>query len=80
MLCLGLKKSLSSPRLKIKAQGIAQCTNVQSQVWYHLAIQVPQLMYWVKSVKFFMTLVSVTTDHLSLQQNNNIAMIAGHNS
>ena len=33
MLCLGLKKSLSSLRLKLTAQGMVQCTNVQSQVW-----------------------------------------------
>ena len=41
MLCLGLKKSLSSPRLKLKAQGMPQCTDDQSQVWYHSAIQAP---------------------------------------
>ena len=37
MLCLGLLKSLSSPRLKLTAQGMAQHTNVQSQLWYHSA-------------------------------------------
>ena len=41
MLCLGLKKSLSSPRLKLTAQGMAQCTNDQSLVWYHSAIRAP---------------------------------------
>ena len=41
MLCLGLKKSLSPPRLKYTAQGIAQPINVQSRVWYHSAIQAP---------------------------------------
>ena len=28
----GYKKSLSSPRLKLTAQGMAQCANVQSRV------------------------------------------------
>ena len=32
---LGSKKSLSSLRLELTAQGMAQHTNVQSQVWYH---------------------------------------------
>ena len=32
MLCLGLKKNLSSPRLKLMAQGMAQGTDVQSLV------------------------------------------------
>ena len=39
MLCLGPKKSLSSLRLKLLAQGMAQRTDDQSQVWYHSAIQ-----------------------------------------
>ena len=43
MLCLGPKKSLLSPRLKLMAQDMAQCTDDQSQVWYHSAIQVPYL-------------------------------------
>ena len=30
MLCLGLKKSLLSPRSKLTAQGMAQCTDDQS--------------------------------------------------
>ena len=42
MLCLGPKKSLSSPRLKLMAQGMVQCTKDQSRVWYHSAIQAPQ--------------------------------------
>ena len=33
--------SLSSPRLKLMAQGMVQTINVQSQVWYHSAIQAP---------------------------------------
>ena len=37
MLCLGPKKSLLSPRLELAAQGMAQCTNDKSQVWYHSA-------------------------------------------
>ena len=41
MLCLGLKKSLLSPRLKLTAQGMAQPTDDQSWVWYHSAIQAP---------------------------------------
>ena len=32
MLCLGLKKSLLSPRLELTVQGMAQCTDDQSQV------------------------------------------------
>ena len=32
-------------RLKLTAHGIAQCTNDQSRVWYHLAIQAPQFKY-----------------------------------
>ena len=32
MLCLGPIKSLLSPRLKLMAQGMAQCTNDQSRV------------------------------------------------
>ena len=43
MLCLGPKKSLLSLRLKLMAQGMAQHTNDQSRVWYHSAIQVPNL-------------------------------------
>ena len=43
MLCLGPNKSLSSPRLKLMAQGMAQYTDVQSRVWYHSAIQAPPL-------------------------------------
>ena len=39
LLCLGLKKSLSSLRLKLMAQGMAQCTDDPNQVWYHSAIQ-----------------------------------------
>ena len=35
MLCLGPKKSLLSPRLELTAQGMAQCTDDKSQVWYH---------------------------------------------
>ena len=42
MLCLGPKKSLLSPRLKLMAQGMVQRTDDQSQVWYHSAIQAPQ--------------------------------------
>ena len=41
MLCLGLKKSLSSPRLELTAQGMVQHTNDQSRVRYHSATQVP---------------------------------------
>ena len=41
MMFLGPKKSLSSPRLKLMALGMAQHTYAQSQVWYHSAIQVP---------------------------------------
>ena len=41
MLCLGLKKSLLLPRPELMAQGMALCTDVQSQVWYHSAIQAP---------------------------------------
>ena len=41
MLCLGLKKSLSSLRLKLKPQGMGQITDAQSWVWYHSAIQAP---------------------------------------
>ena len=44
MLCLGPKKSLMSPRLELTAQGMAQCTNDQSQVRYHSAIQAPQVV------------------------------------
>ena len=40
---LGPKKSLSSLRLELMSQGIAQHTNVQSRVWYHSAIQGPNL-------------------------------------
>ena len=32
MLCLGLKKSLFSPRLEFTAQGMEQCTDDKSQV------------------------------------------------
>ena len=39
MLCFGLKKSLLSLRLKLTAQGMAQCTNDQSR---YSAIQAPQ--------------------------------------
>ena len=40
MLCLGLKKSLSSPRLKLIAQGVAyQCSKVECED--HSAIQAP---------------------------------------
>ena len=48
MLCLGRKKSLSSPRLQLMAQGMAQCTDDQSRVWYHSAIQAPHERkgYW----------------------------------
>ena len=45
MLCLGPKKSLSSLRLELMAQGMAQCTDDQSQVWYHLAIQAPRSVH-----------------------------------
>ena len=41
MLCLGPKKSLSSQRLKLTVQGMAQCTDDQSRVWYHSTIQAP---------------------------------------
>ena len=40
---LGLKKSLWLSRLKLTAQGIVQHSNVQSQVWYHSAIEVADL-------------------------------------
>ena len=41
MLCLGPKKSLTSPRLKLMAQGIAyQCSKVECED--HSAIQAPQ--------------------------------------
>ena len=40
MLCLGPKKSLSSPRLELPAQGIAyQCSKVECED--HSAIQAP---------------------------------------
>ena len=42
MLRLGLKKSLLSPRFKLMAQAMAQCTDVQSRVWYHSVIQAAQ--------------------------------------
>ena len=45
LLYLGLKKSLLPPRLELMAQGIVQCTNDQSQVWYHSAIQAPDVGY-----------------------------------
>ena len=32
MLCLGTKKSLSSPRLELTAQGMVQCTEYKNQV------------------------------------------------
>ena len=32
MLCLGPKKSFSSPRLELMAQGMALCTNDKSRV------------------------------------------------
>ena len=41
MLCLGPKKSLPSPGLKLTAQGVAyRCSNVECED--HLAIQAPQ--------------------------------------
>ena len=50
MLCLGMKKSLSSLRLELSAQGMAQCTDEKSQEWYYSAIQAPQpiIIYNVK--------------------------------
>ena len=51
MLCLGLKKSLSSPRLKLTAQGMAQCTDDQSRVWYHSAIQAPLISAHIKLLR-----------------------------
>ena len=48
MLYLGMKKSFSSPRLKLTAQGMAQCTNDKSRVWYHSAIQAPQLIVLIR--------------------------------
>ena len=48
MLCLGPKKCLSSLRLKLTTQGMAQHTNDQSLVWYHSAIQAPPLKEQVK--------------------------------
>ena len=48
MLCLGPKKSLMSPRLKLTAQGAAyQCSKVECED--HLAIQVPQTFVMVKT-------------------------------
>ena len=41
MLCLGPTKSLSSLRLELTAQGMVQCTDDQSRVWYHSAMQAP---------------------------------------
>ena len=38
---IGPIKSLPSPRLNLTAQGMAKCNDVQSQVWYHSAIQAP---------------------------------------
>ena len=52
MLCLGLKKSLLPPRLKLTAQGLVQCTNVQSWVWYHSGIQAPQESLGTELVNF----------------------------
>ena len=49
MLCLGLKKSLSSPRLELMAQGMAECIDDQSKVWYHSAIQAPK---WTTHIHF----------------------------
>ena len=51
MLCMGLEKSLLSPRLKLIAQGMAQCTDDQSQVWYHSAIQAPLSYHDLKICK-----------------------------
>ena len=48
MLCLGPKKSLSSPRLKLTAQGMVQCTNVQSS-----AIQAPHVFH-KKYIEYFL--------------------------
>ena len=41
MLCLGPIKSFLSPWLELMAQGMVQCTDDQSRVWYHSAIQAP---------------------------------------
>ena len=51
MLCLGPKKSLSSPRLKLPAQGIAyQCSKVECED--HSAIQAPQASVLLELVQF----------------------------
>ena len=50
MLCLGQKKSLLSPRLNLTAQGLAQQTDDQSQVWNHSAIQAPLLKFHISHV------------------------------
>ena len=43
MLCLGLKKSLTLPRLELMAQGTAyQCSKVKCED--HSAIQAPQML------------------------------------
>ena len=47
-LCLGLKKSLSSPRLDLTAQGMVQHTDDQNRLWYHSAIQAPKKIAWVR--------------------------------
>ena len=38
MLCLGPKKSLLVLRLECMGQGMPQCSNDKSRVWYHSAI------------------------------------------
>ena len=58
MLCLGPKKSLSSPRLKLTAQGMAQCTNNQSQMWHHSAIQAPQAV-WRRYITMYLAIQNV---------------------
>ena len=52
MLCLGPKKSLSLPRLELKAQGMALCTDDKSRVWYHSAIQAPQILTYLLYLEY----------------------------
>ena len=61
MLYLGALKSLLFPRLKLVSQVMAQHNDVQSQMWYHSAIQVPQYASFFQGLRFV-----ATKDHFTL--------------
>ena len=52
------KEFVVTKAFKLMAQGMAQCTNDQSRVWHHSAIQAPQAV-WRRYITMYLAIQNV---------------------